>query len=440
MTESPNPAARYPLHFAGWTTLLPIAAAIAQLTWFYVFSARPIEVLSDNVRYEVPGFNLAQGKGLLFSDGELRDDTVRGWACAHSGLGCRPDELYPAAVYPPGYSVFIAAVYALFGRSLTALWLSQGVLLLLLSAMFSSVAKKLLTPVGHTAVLLVWGAYPFVARQMGIIMSDGLHLVLWFGVLWLAVSLRPGVARGVALGMIAAAAVMTRPYAVICLPFMVAFPSIRRALDLRLKELVAVGLGGLLVCSPWWIRNEVVFGRFIPFSTAGLGLSLLMNEVEAEVGSARLLDADTKQHIEVLSHEGGDPLSIDVNRSLSDRAFAWIRTHPGTFALQVLSRLPRLWISQGYSGQGVHPLAPFLAITMGAFAALGLLGLYLRRHSGHFQLIAAMTVPYWLFLTLSPAEARRTLPLRLFLLLGAGVLVEVLRPKRSVESGLGDER
>lgn len=423
MQESAKPAMRLLLRLTESRTTLAVIATIAQVAWFFALSARPIEVLSDNIRYEVPGYNLSHGNGFSFSDKELRDDTVRGWACAHSGLGCRPSELYPAAAYPPGYSIFVAGIYSIFGRSLTALWLSQGLLLLLLCAMFYSLAARLLSPIGQTFVFLVLSAYPFIARHMGIIMSDGLHLVLWFSVAWVAVAVRPGLWRGIALGTLAAAAVMTRPYALVCLPFMLA-PGIRRTLNLRHKELIAVILAGLLVCAPWWIRNGLVFGRFIPFSAAGAGLGLVMNEIEAEVGSARLLDADTIQRIETLVQELGDPHSVDVNRALSERALAWIRSHPDSFALRVVARLPRYWISQGYSGQGAHRLAPVLMVTMGALMVLGFLGYFLRRHSGHFQLLVAMTIPYWLFLTIFPVEARRTLPLRLFLLLGAGAFIE----------------
>lgn len=401
-------------------------ATVAQVTWFFVFSQRPIQVLSDNVRYEVPGYNLAVGRGLSFSDSELEDHTVRSWACTTSGLGCPGAELYPAAAYPPGYSVFIAGVYSVFGRSLTALWLTHAGLLLLLCAMFFSVAERLLPLSGQFFAAAVLSVYPFIARQMSFIMSDGLHLVLWFAVFWVATALRPGVVRGAILGVLAAAAVLTRPYALVSLPFMLAFPSIRAALCLRAREIVAIGLAGLLLWAPWVIRNELVFGRFIPLSTAGLGLSLLANRIEGEVGTTRLLDADIKQRIEELSFEHGQPLSLDANRKLTEDGWRWIRDNPGTFSKLVLARLPRLWISQGYSGEGLSRYAIILTLTMGMLTALGFVGLWARRRAGHFQLMAVMTVPYWLFLALSPAEARRTLPLRLFMLLGAAALVEPL--------------
>src|SRR4051794_39798700 len=96
------------------------ALLLIQAAYFFVFLPRPLQVAPwDNLRYEVPGWRLAQGRGLSMPFELAPDPTVREWVCSRHPRACdSADRSYPTALYPPGYSIFVAGVYSVAGRSL----------------------------------------------------------------------------------------------------------------------------------------------------------------------------------------------------------------------------------------------------------------------------------------------------------------------------------
>jgi hypothetical protein len=335
-------------------------------------------------------------------------------------------DLYPTASYAPGYQVFIAAVYLVAGRSLNALMVLQALLLLLMVLMLDDVARRLLPKEGHVFVLLAALTYPFLARQAGRVMSDHLHAVLFLGVVWGLVSLKPGARRGAVVGLLLSAATLTRPYSLVCFPVFL-LPVVRRRLQMSPSELMAFAMGAAAPFAVWIVRNAIVFGKFIPFTASGLGAALYLNKLEWTVGSA--IDGDNARAIyaELREVAQGDFNTWAGNKTLQREALTWMASNPGLVLLALVKRVPRVWVSMGTQGAGLHPAALVLALHLGGLLALGVAGLWVRRkESGPWLAMGLMVVAYWAFLMHTPAEARRTLPLRWPMLVFAGAAVAEL--------------
>lgn len=391
----------------------------AQTVMFVVLLPRPPIVESDNTRYETAGANLAAGFGLTIPFSDLPDADLREWGCARTPQLCDGDR-YPTASYAPGYQVFIALLYLVAGRSLWLLVGAQCVLLLLMVVLLEDLARRLLHREGYVFVMLIAMTYPFLARQAGRIMSDHLHAALFLGAVWALVALKPGMRRGVAVGLLLAMATLTRPYSMVCFPVLL-LPAVRRRADIGLSELGALSFAAAMPFSIWIVRNDLVFGRFIPLTASGLGAALYLNKLEWTIGSA--IDGNNAVAIydELKVVAGGDINTWAANKALQREAARWLLDHPGLAVTSLVKRVPRVWVSMGTQGAGVHPSAWLLVLYLGGLLVTGVAGMWRRRNdAGPWLAIALMILAYWAFLMHTPAEARRTLPLRWPMLLFAG--------------------
>jgi hypothetical protein len=398
-----------------------IAVLIVQGAFFFFFLRSGPVVEGDNSRYEEGGWALASGRGLALPYELSPDPDVRDWVCRRHPDACA-DGAYPSAQYPAGYQLFIAAIYSVAGRHLWPIVLVQLALLLGMFACAEAVAARHLNDAGYWFVVGVSATYPFLARQAGLVQSDLLHAALLLFSLTALLSMRPGWRRGITFGFLLGAATFTRTYSIVVIPFLFGWPRLRRAFEARRREWVVAFAVCILPFVIWTARNAYWFGRFIPFSTTGIGCHIYLNKVEAEVGSPYAPGNDKKIR-DAISREG-DPANYAWNKVMMKEGVAWMKENPGTMAVEVVKRVPLLWISRGKGGRGVSPMAPFLALYLGGLLLLGVFGIWLKRRDHRLNAVALAIVLYWGFLLQTPAEARRTLPLRLPMLVFAGAAVD----------------
>ena len=422
----------------GWRIRLPevtrknryIALGVllfAQAVFFATFFPNPPAVIADNTRYEVGGWHLATGRGLSLPRSVSDDPDVRSWACSRHPEACdSEDGSYPVAIYPPGYQFYIAGIYKVFGRSLYALLYSQLVLLLVMFAIYEALAARLLDKIGYWFCVAVGVTYPYLARQATIVLSDHVHAVLLLASLSMLVLMRPGRVRGVVFGLTLASAILVRPYSLLAVPLLFLVPAVRRGAQMTWSEWFVAGIATAIPFLLWLARNEEVFGRFIPISTQGLGTSLYLNKLEWTTGSVFDAEASTRTIAELNTLAGGDFTTWRANREIQIHAVAWMKDHPGLLFLGILKRIPRLWVSMGYHGGGISRAFPILVLQLGGLLALGCGGLWIKRRDARWAAFALTIVVTWAFLLHTPAEARRTLPLRLPMALFAGAAVSAM--------------
>jgi hypothetical protein len=398
------------------TRLIALAFVLfAQTALFAVMVKRPLAVEGDNDRYEQAGWNLATGRGYslpLHGYGATSDPEIQSWVCTRHPEACSADTTHPVAVYMPGYSVLIAGVYRLFGRSLLALFLTNLVLLWALFVLFERLAARFLGRYGYLFAMGVAGTYPFLARQAASIMSDHLHIVLVLAAFAAFMLWQPGPWRGAAFGLSMALATLVRPYSLLVFPAIWGLSLVLPSMRLSRREWLAGALAFVLPFAIWTARNAYWYGRFLPMTTGGAGALLYQTSLEWDVdlsdpvqGAAWYKETEAKY---------GDVVSRRASQLQTQEATRRIEAHPVKFAERLLIHVPRQWISMGTRFWALSVLY------LGGLLVLGLAGAWVvRRDARLYPLLVAIAIN-WLVLLPLPGDARRTLPLRLPMLLLAG--------------------
>lgn len=410
------------------------AVLLAQTLFFFATLHRPIAVESDNLRYEVAAWNLASGRSMTLPYRDAPDADVQAWACTRHPTACA-DASYPVAIYPPGYSIFVAGIYKLCGRSLVAVLAVQLALLWLLFALFERMAARLLDPTGYRFAMIVAATYPFLAAQANRIMSDHLGTVLFGAALAARVLMQPGRWRGALFGALMSLATLTRPYSLLVFPVILAWPSLWRAATAARWERWIALVAFLVPLGMWSARNGYWYGRFVPLTTNGVGLTLYHTTLEFD---ASFYDApETRYYQDVIARYGDDGLSWASSRALMKDAIVRIEQRPLAMVERVLVHVPKLWISLGSSGHGKSRAWPFLLVYLGSLWVLGIGGMLTTWRDSRWQVLILAILLYWCFLLPLPGEARRTQALRLpHLLLAAAFVSDLVARRRRANSFL----
>jgi 4-amino-4-deoxy-L-arabinose transferase-like glycosyltransferase len=410
-----------------------IALVIVLATQSVMFAAllhRPLAVESDNSRYEEAAWNLARGQHLSLPYRLAADDDVHDWVCSRHPDACH-DGIYPVAMYPPGYSFFVAAIYRVCGRSLFAVIIVQWLLLMVTFLLFEAIAARKLGREGYLFAMAVAAVYPFLAYQAARIMSDHLGVVLTLATLATHVLMRPGWRRGLSFGALGAAATLTRPYSLLVFPVLFAWPSIWRAVNARRTERLIAVVAFVLPLAMWTARNAYWFGRFIPMTTNGVGLTLLHTTLEFDQGLYE--GSEARYYADVVARYGNDGMSHHSSQVIMHDAIEKVRARPGKMVERILVHVPKLWVSLG-SSDGKSRAWPLLLLSLGTLWLLGIAGMIHTRGDASWHLFTLTILLYWLFLLPLPGEARRTLPLRLpHLLLAATVVGDWFARRRAAK-------
>lgn len=179
----------------------------------------------------------------------------------------------PSAFYMPGYPLFLAGVYFLFGAEpspFLAVRMAQALLSVLTLFVLYRIGVRLHgRTLGFMAILL-GGLYPSFTLANQRILTEVLFTFLLCLLVLAALRLldAPSKRNGALFGVLLALCCFVRPTVVLwgVVPFLFL---LRRVPLRRLALLSIVGLLSFCVLmSPWWIRNATVFHRFVPFATS----------------------------------------------------------------------------------------------------------------------------------------------------------------------------
>jgi Dolichyl-phosphate-mannose-protein mannosyltransferase len=164
---------------------------------------------------------------------------------------------------------------------------------------------------------------------------------------------------------------------------------------LRLPVYAAIGL--ILTCTPWTVRNFVVFHTFVPLrSNFGLELWRFNNP------AAGLHPTNSSDELAKYSQMG----EIAYMKEKKTKAIQFIRAHPGEFLYACKKRILYFWIRGRKDG-------PFLAYTNLGFVMLLPLGLFFmaRKNLSHFMLFAMFPIifPLIYYVTLASVTYRHAI-------------------------------
>jgi len=305
-------------------------------------------------RYDEAALGILSGEGILWP--RVRDKE-------RTGLLARP----------PGYALYLAAVYRALGHSFFAAQLVQNLLtsfacvLLVLAAtrlaswpaaVVAGAIAALAPPLGYASSLVLPDALSALPLLLALVVLARLHPAWDRGLAWSALA-----------GALVGAGVWLRPNVVLLPPFL-SLVVLAIAPDRRrgLLHAVLLSLAAVLVVVPITIRNYVVFGEFVPVSING-GLTLWQGVADA---GGRELGA--RRHDTLVAEEEavryGDPRygnwwaqpdGIKRDQDRYRRALEVIRANPGRFAAVMLGRMGEMLNYAGAEAPAVQRAPPAVA-------------------------------------------------------------------------------
>ncbi|WP_082889784.1 ArnT family glycosyltransferase [Achromobacter ruhlandii] len=184
-------------------------------------------------------------------------------------------KIIPTANLSPGFPIYIAAIYELFGEDPRNVLVSNVTLSIFSFWLIYKLLRLLnVSRIGLVVALSVAAVYPGFLYNNDRLLTEQLFMALFLGTVYLFLAGAQGRKAWIlaAAGVILAASTHVRAQAVLFL----ILGSIYLAVYTRQKgELAKLGgafVGGFVLCmAPWWIRNFAVFGSFIPLTQASTG-------------------------------------------------------------------------------------------------------------------------------------------------------------------------
>ena len=271
------------------------------------------------------------------SDGHVYDLLARN-LLNHGVFGWTKDE--PFAFWPPGTSLFYAAVYRVAGfdhLNVVVANLALTVGMLVCTARVAARFFGARVALWSVAVLAAW---PTLIMLTTMLVSEQLFLFLTMAALdaWTAPRGGP-LARGLGAGVLLGAASLVRPFALL-LPLVFAASMLLHAgwqrekllPQLRLVVLSFVAMG--CVIAPWTWRNYQLFGEFVLISTNG-GVTLWMGNVPGSDGRFVDLPAMVKGMND-----------YQTNKVLGALAKQYIVDDPAGFVWRSMRKLVLLYINE----------------------------------------------------------------------------------------------
>jgi 4-amino-4-deoxy-L-arabinose transferase-like glycosyltransferase len=357
-----------------------------------------------------------------------------------SGAGYTDSGGLPTTYRPPGYPLFLATIYTLFGRSWFAARLANVVLAVICIILTCLLAKGLFSQrVGLLSALIV-ALYPSHILYGNLLASENLFIPL---LLATCLAFFYGMNREnkrlaflVVAGMLLGLAVLTRPAAIL-LP--VVFGTVLLARRAVPKEIgVSIGLvivSMIVVVIPWTARNYISTGELVPVASEG-GITFLAGHNSHSIqGTYALTGPEVEElYAEDLSEAQFDAYAYKL-------AFQFIRENPRT-ELVLLVRKFIFFFRDDVSGvswnqqSSIKPFSTNLAVAIKATAqayymTIALMALFalIRRRlpSDRWYLLGIGIVIYWTLIHLAYyGKDRFRLPLFPFFAMFAAVTLSSL--------------
>ena len=238
------------------------------------------------------------------------------------GPGYSMDGVHLTAMRPPGYPLFLTAVQALGGYMVTARVLQYIAFVLTL------VLVATLLPRGEFSarlvlVTIVTLLYPVQFYTASTLYPQTLSALLFVAALVLLLRSKRTFGTNLLCGLVFGVLLLVVPTFTLTLPVVFAVAWLLKMV--RWHEGLPLALGVILVVSPWIARNEIVFGKFVPFaSNSGENLLIGNSENTIPYGGSGNVDRTHYEHEAQALHLD----EFQTDKYYQHAAITWIETHP----------------------------------------------------------------------------------------------------------------
>lgn len=337
---------------------------------------------------------------------------------------------YANTWYPPGYPLFVAAVYSLFGRSWLALRILQAAFGAATCVLTCKLGTRLLTRRSGILAGLVLAIYPGHIFWSWRVMGEALYMMLLVLSVLLAINLsqRPQIARAIVVGLVLGYAQLVKSNLFLFSPLLLVWFLItaRAGIAQRIRCVAALVLGLALMFMITPLANLISPMRKAVLLPGNAGNSLWQGNNPLADGNYISAQYTPEGKAFIESHgfaeqlEQADPAEQD--RIFRTLALTWIRENPGKFLLLCLKKLnnsfglfPRAAIFERDPRARVVHL-----ITYGPVAAFALAGIIAtRRRWRDFSLLYLAIVSYVVSVVLFFGTPRYTILIIPFLVVFA---------------------
>jgi 4-amino-4-deoxy-L-arabinose transferase-like glycosyltransferase len=289
----------------------------------------PPEPGSDQKEYDTYAWNVAQGRGYRGMSPDVRDQ----------------DHL--TAFRPPGPSLVWAGLYRVFGRRYDVVRIGHCLVAAGTILLVYGIGRRCFDDtVGllAAAAFAVWPISLFYSVQL---LSEplGTLWLLWYLLACLQFAARPTWGRAAGAGLLLGLSLLTRANTVTMLPLAVIwaiwqFRGQRQLLAMSL----AIPILGIALLVPWTVRNSMVFGKFIPFSTMGGSVLLQGNNrivvTEPKYYGYSVWDTEIPEYRAAIQAPNDEVKRDQVCRSL---AIQWLKDNPDKWWFLIKAKFLRSW-------------------------------------------------------------------------------------------------
>ncbi len=294
----------------------------------------------------------------LVRDGYSAGDTGNNLALASHVLSGQGLQFYDRFINADAYALY-PPVLPLFIAGLMRVGLDTPIIFVVVNVIFDVLSLLLIVRIGRTSgmpmagLMAAWcfAMWPsFVALSAAIQKETlgNLELLAILSLLWdMHRSPRIAWSKAAALGLVCGLLALTQPAMALfpCIAALFLFHRRGRAYFLQLG--VRVAPFALLVLVPWWVRNWLVFGSFVPLTTT-LGYSLWV----ANHAGATGMWVAPPSHLAY----GGE---IATTARLGQTALDWIVQHPGEWMHITTTKIVKALSREDYFPFDLAPGVPF---------------------------------------------------------------------------------
>jgi tetratricopeptide (TPR) repeat protein len=296
----------------------------------------------------------------------------------------------------PLYPYFLAVLYALFGRSLDAVYLAQILLAVAGCYALYRAGREMAgedSGIGAALLAAVYGPFLFYDAQL-LKESPAVAVTSFF--LWAlaAARSRPGTGRWLGAGVLLGILALLRENALLLVPFLLPLAWTREGKNPAFFRRSGALIAGLvLVLVPVALRNGLVGGSFLPTTSQGGVNFYIGNNPQADgtyqpiVPGKQIPALERREPVRLAEQAAGRRLTAgEVSRYWLGRSLDWMRKEPGAFVRLQVRKLGMFWSwyewPDAVDYYYVKTLSPILRLPLlefGGAVLMALAGLVLSR-------------------------------------------------------------